>query len=702
MSPVETNTQARKFLFGNYEITETTGSGGMGVVYRAIDLQLGRTVALKILRDDLRAQEHIVARFQREAEAIAALNHPNIVHVYSVGSIGKVPYLAMEFIEGTTLGNLLCERGPIPWQEALGFAAQIADALATAHDCGIIHRDIKPGNILLDHSGKAYVTDFGIAKVLGATTKLTVDGSRLGTPQYMSPERCKNKEIVPASDIYSLGVLIYQAISGRLPYEANSPVELVAKITGEDPVRISEYVPDIPQNVERLLAHMLDPNPKARPQSARTLQALIERVLAGLPLEDKPDAALQAIDRYRAQFERETSRRTPAPLPKTAPPAAPWGVRVARAWFQLSRMARVVLATLALALAALLAGIALWQVALRVYPASNLRLPATDTAAWTASVLPVKVTQESQGVAVARLGLEGYRAAQLQPLAGGNAVLALAGLPGGPVDGQYALVRIQLAPTAAEIVLEPSPLGTDTTQLLAAAPGDFGVNRYVLSHRGRLGAIGPATGLAANVAAAQPLPGGGWLTARLHAGTWVLESIDPAAGVTLSLPVPAGPVTALAVSPSADHAAFVTGPLGKQVLWSVSLSEGAAATQAARGHGIALAPQAFGPAGPAFVAAVQAQPGVPAAIMRIGEDGLAATLAAGTIAIHAPTADQVVFTAPDRAGNLQLWLHDGAPGDPRQLTYLAAGLDPALALLGPETVAAPLHDQPAVALVTLP
>ena len=187
-------------MFGNYEIIETVGQGGMGVVYRAKDTSLGRIVALKVLKDDLRVHKPLVARFQREAEAYATLNHPNIVHIYSVGAVGNIPYIAMEFIEGGTLSVTMKRERRIPWERALKIAEQIAEALGSAHEVGIIHRDIKPGNIMLSADEHAYVTDFGIAKVLTAETKLTMEGSRLGTPQYMSPERCRKETGTASSD----------------------------------------------------------------------------------------------------------------------------------------------------------------------------------------------------------------------------------------------------------------------------------------------------------------------------------------------------------------------------------------------------------------------------------------------------------------------------------------------------------------------
>ena len=271
-------------MFGDYEIIETVGQGGMGVVYRAKDTSLGRIVALKVLKNDLRAHKSLVARFQREAEAYATLNHPNIVHIYSVGAVGQIPYIAMEFIEGGTLSVTMKRERRIPWERALKIAEQIAEALGSAHQMGIIHRDIKPGNIMLTDDEHAFVTDFGIAKVLTAETQLTIEGSRLGTPQYMSPERCRKETGSPTSDLYSLGIMLFQMISARLPYESKDVGELIRMIVVDPPKRLSDFMPDIPKDVERLVAYLIEKKPKHRPQSGEEWAALSRRVRAGKEL----------------------------------------------------------------------------------------------------------------------------------------------------------------------------------------------------------------------------------------------------------------------------------------------------------------------------------------------------------------------------------------------------------------------------------
>lgn len=306
---VSADSPQARYIFGPYEITDTLGHGGMGVVYRATDTGLGRSLAIKILREDLRTRSRIVARFEREAKAFASLDHPNIVHIHSVGTIGKIPYIAMAFIDGSSLADRLQANGPMPWQEAFRIGIQVADALACAHAAGIIHRDIKPGNILMNHEDKAFVTDFGIAKILTATTKLTVDGTRLGTPQYMSPERCRDEAVTPASDLYSLGVLLFQTISGRLPHEGDSSSEVIRRILSESPARLSHFVPDAPVSVERLIAYLLERKPADRPPTAAAAREMLEQVLAGKAFAPKSDEMAHALDAYRRSLQPATPNR---------------------------------------------------------------------------------------------------------------------------------------------------------------------------------------------------------------------------------------------------------------------------------------------------------------------------------------------------------------------------------------------------------
>jgi Protein kinase domain len=289
-----------RHIFGDYEVLQEVGRGGMGVVYRALDLNLGRVVALKMLRQDLRSQPRTVSRFAREARAAASLDHPNIVQVFSVGAEEQIPYMAMEYVDAEPLSRIVRREGPLPHARALAIAEQVAAALACAHEAHVVHRDIKPPNILVDAQGKAYVTDFGIAKILTVEDHLTVDGSRIGTPQYMSPELCQNRELTASSDIYSLGVVVFMMLTARLPHEAANTLALIRKIVDEPPARLRDWAPEIPEEVERLVAYLLEKKPKDRPESAFAAQAAIARVRAGRPLDDREIKVTSTLASFRA------------------------------------------------------------------------------------------------------------------------------------------------------------------------------------------------------------------------------------------------------------------------------------------------------------------------------------------------------------------------------------------------------------------
>ncbi len=297
--PNRENSARVSHILGNYEIFDELGRGGMGIVYRGLDLSLDRPVAVKVLRDDLRMQSMIVNRFAREARAAASLDHPNIVQIYSVGEAQRTPYIAMELVDSEPLSALMIREGRLPWERAFAIASQVAAALMSAHDAQIIHRDVKPPNILLTERDKAYVTDFGIAKILSMHDQLTLDGTKLGTPQYMSPERCKSGDASASSDLYSLGVLLFQMISGRLPHEGASATELVRRILSQPPARLRAFVPDVPEDVERMVAWLIEARPENRPASAMVAQEAIDRVRAGQRLDIRSSAVSRAIADFR-------------------------------------------------------------------------------------------------------------------------------------------------------------------------------------------------------------------------------------------------------------------------------------------------------------------------------------------------------------------------------------------------------------------
>ena len=261
---------------GRYHIIEPLGEGGMAVVYKAYDTHLECEVAVKVIRTENLPQsgvERALKRFEREAKAVARLTHPNIVKVTDYGEEDGKPYLVMPFLPGGTLKQLIKERGQIPWQEAARILIPIAEALAYAHDEKVIHRDIKPSNILLTRSGQPMLTDFGVAKIIEdeATQDLTGTSATVGTPEYMAPEQITSKTVDARADLYSLGVVFYEMITGRKPFEADTPLAVLFKHASDPLPRPSQFVPDLPEKVEQFLFKTLAKDVKDRYQSSDEL-----------------------------------------------------------------------------------------------------------------------------------------------------------------------------------------------------------------------------------------------------------------------------------------------------------------------------------------------------------------------------------------------------------------------------------------------
>lgn len=217
-------------LLGNrYEILENIGNGGMAMVYKAKDQVLNRFVAVKILRDEFTTDSEFIKRFSIEAQAAASISHPNIVSVYDVGNEDNLYYIVMELIKGKTLKEIIVEEGnPLPWKWSTNIAIQIASALETAHRNNIVHRDIKPHNIIITEDGVAKVTDFGIAKAVSNST-ITAFGSTIGSVHYFSPEHARGGFTDAKSDLYSLGVVMYEMLTGKVPFDADTPVSVALK-----------------------------------------------------------------------------------------------------------------------------------------------------------------------------------------------------------------------------------------------------------------------------------------------------------------------------------------------------------------------------------------------------------------------------------------------------------------------------------------
>src|SRR5215216_3671449 len=282
-----------------YAILETLGGGGMAEVFLARDEVLGREVALKVLRGQYAGDEEFVERFRREAKSAAALNHPNIVQVYDQGRANDgTYYMAMEYVPGGTLKERIVREGPLDPREAAGIASRVAEALDVAHGRGIVHRDIKPQNILISESGAAKVADFGIARAAASKT-VTETSLILGTAAYMSPEQAMGERVGPASDLYSLGVVLYEMLTGELPFEVETPADVPVRHAGGPPPHPREVNPEVPEGTDAIVMRLLATDPEDRYGSADQLTKDLRRVRDGLsPVvslgDDATTAALAA------------------------------------------------------------------------------------------------------------------------------------------------------------------------------------------------------------------------------------------------------------------------------------------------------------------------------------------------------------------------------------------------------------------------
>ncbi|MCI8466643.1 MAG: Stk1 family PASTA domain-containing Ser/Thr kinase [Bacilli bacterium] len=253
-----------------YQIIKSIGEGGMANVYLAYDTILDRNVAVKVLRGDLATDEKFVRRFQREALSASSLSHPNIVEVYDVGEDNNQYYIVMEYIEGKHLKELLKKRGKLTLSEVIDIMLQITDGMSVAHDAYIIHRDIKPQNIMIQENGVVKITDFGIAMAMNAT-QLTQTNSVMGSVHYLPPEQANGKGSTLQSDIYSMGILMYELLTGKLPYKGDNAVEIALKHLKESLPSIKEDLPDLPQSIENIIIRASSKNPKNRYADAREM-----------------------------------------------------------------------------------------------------------------------------------------------------------------------------------------------------------------------------------------------------------------------------------------------------------------------------------------------------------------------------------------------------------------------------------------------
>jgi len=310
-----TDTLINTIFDGRYKILRKLGAGGMADVYLAEDQELGRRVAIKILNDRHANDEQFVERFRREAKNAAGLSHPNIVSIFDRGQAENTYYIAMEYLDGRSLKELITARGPAPIHVAVDYARQILAALRIAHRQGVVHRDIKPHNVLVDGEGRIKVTDFGIARA--GPSQMTEEGSIIGTAQYLSPEQAQGAPVTPSSDLYSVGIVLYELLTGTVPFGGETPVELAMKHLSKTPDPPSKLRPEVPRDLDFVVLRALAKGPDERYQSAEEMDADLARVARGVSVSPETEEAATAI------IARPIMAATVVAPPVTPRPPAP-------------------------------------------------------------------------------------------------------------------------------------------------------------------------------------------------------------------------------------------------------------------------------------------------------------------------------------------------------------------------------------------
>ncbi len=316
--------------FGHYRIIGELGRGGMGVVYKAQEESLNRFVALKVLGAHLSEDASFVTRFRREAQAAASLQHPNIVQIFYIGEDHGQHYFSMELVDGLSLRQVLQTRGALPVAEAVDVTSQAASGLAAAHDLGLLHRDIKPPNLMITRSGLVKITDFGLALPGDEATRLTASGAFLGTPAYVPPEICEGQQPDLRSDIYALGVTLYEMLAGRVPYQSDSPMGLIREIVQATPPSVEHLNPDVPAGLADALSRMMAKDREDRFASCHEVLDALEpfhdssrrrgSILSGTTLPKPPGDEAPTVVAPARTATTKTAPTAPQPAPTVASP----------------------------------------------------------------------------------------------------------------------------------------------------------------------------------------------------------------------------------------------------------------------------------------------------------------------------------------------------------------------------------------------
>jgi beta-lactam-binding protein with PASTA domain/predicted Ser/Thr protein kinase len=301
---------------GRYRVLGRLGVGGMATVYLAEDSSLGRKVALKVMAERYSEDGEFVERFRREAQAAARLNHPNIIAVYDRGEADGRPYIAMEYLQGRTLKQVIQAEGPLPPERAIAIAMQVLAGLRYAHEHGVVHRDVKPHNVLVGDDGRIKVTDFGIAHA--GDPQMTEVGSIVGTAQYLSPEQARGRAVGPQTDLYSLGVVLYEMLAGRVPFEGDSSVAIAMQHVSEQPPPLRALAPDVPESLALVVAHAMLKDPAQRYTSADEFAADLDRVRRGL-VPVAATVAHTAVVAHPVEFAPAVEATRIAPRPEPGP-----------------------------------------------------------------------------------------------------------------------------------------------------------------------------------------------------------------------------------------------------------------------------------------------------------------------------------------------------------------------------------------------